>query len=285
MNARRTVTAGLRRGWTEFGHFLANPKEIWQTTLGAVGVYAALVLFIGDREVPGTGVPLGLFITAGYIATMMMQVGLYNLPMMITADREEGALLRLRGIPGGIAVYLVGKGLLVLAVTVTVLAMMLVAGVLLAGIALPADPAKWLTLAWVLVLSLLATVPLGAAVGCLLPNVRSGAGILMVPFMVFIVAAGVFFPVTAFPEPMQAATQAIPLYWMALGVRSVFLPDSMLAAELHGSWQPVETAAVLGAWALAGMVLAPLLLRRMTRKESGSRLAARRERASARAVY
>jgi ABC-2 type transport system permease protein len=41
----------------------------------------------------------------------------------------------------------------------------------------------------------------------------------------------------------------------------------------------VETVAVLGVWAVAGLVLAPVVLRRMARRESGSSVAARREKA------
>jgi ABC-2 type transport system permease protein len=36
--------------------------------------------------------------------------------------------------------------------------------------------------------------------------------------------------------------------------------------------------AVLGVWAVLGMVLAPIVLRRMARRESGSTVAAARER-------
>jgi ABC-2 type transport system permease protein len=36
---------------------------------------------------------------------------------------------------------------------------------------------------------------------------------------------------------------------------------------------------VLGAWAVAGLVVAPMVLRRMARRESGSSVAARREKA------
>jgi ABC-2 type transport system permease protein len=35
----------------------------------------------------------------------------------------------------------------------------------------------------------------------------------------------------------------------------------------------------LGAWALAGLIIAPPVLQRMARRESGSRVAERRERA------
>jgi ABC-2 type transport system permease protein len=36
---------------------------------------------------------------------------------------------------------------------------------------------------------------------------------------------------------------------------------------------------VLGAWALLGLLLAPIVLHRMARRESGSRVAERREKA------
>jgi ABC-2 type transport system permease protein len=41
---------------------------------------------------------------------------------------------------------------------------------------------------------------------------------------------------------------------------------------------------VLGAWAIAGLVLAPVLLRRAARREAGSRVATRRERAITRVI-
>ena len=50
------------------------------------------------------------------------------------------------------------------------------------------------------------------------------------------------------------------------------------ALEVGGSWRSAETAIVLGAWAVVGLVLAPTVLRRMARRESGSRVAERRER-------
>jgi hypothetical protein len=61
----------------------------------------------------------------------------------------------------------------------------------------------------------------------------------------------------------------------------VLLPDSMLAAEIGRSWRPLETAGMLSAWTITGMVLAPWLLRRTTLRESGSRLSARRHSSTA----
>jgi len=100
-----------------------------------------------------------------------------------------------------------------------------------------------------------------------------------------LIISGVLFPVTSLPEPVQWVAQAFPLYWQGLGLRSVFLPHSMLAAEIGHSWRPLQTAAVLATWSLGGMILASWLLRRTTRRESGTRLTERQQRLAARSGY
>jgi ABC-2 type transport system permease protein len=77
---------------------------------------------------------------------------------------------------------------------------------------------------------------------------------------------------------LQAVAQVSPIYWLGLGMRSAMLPDAAVVAELGASWRHLETAGMLGLWAVLGLVLAPVLLRRMARRESGSSVAERRER-------
>ena len=101
--------------------------------------------------------------------------------------------------------------------------------------------------------------------------------------MGLIAISGIFYPVTALAGWVQGVAQVFPVYWLGLGMRAALLPDAAAAAEIGGSWRQLETAAVLGAWALAGVVLAPVVLRRMARRESGSSVAARRDRALQRA--
>ena len=50
-------------------------------------------------------------------------------------------------------------------------------------------------------------------------------------------------------------------------------------SEIDGSWRTLLTIGVLLVWAVVGLALAPVLLRRMARRESGSSVAARREKA------
>ena len=60
------------------------------------------------------------------------------------------------------------------------------------------------------------------------------------------------------------------MYWIGLGLRSAFLPDAAAAVELGGSWRTGQTVLVLGAWAVVGWLVTPVVLRRMARRQSGS---------------
>ena len=57
------------------------------------------------------------------------------------------------------------------------------------------------------------------------------------------------------PSLLQMIAAVFPLKWMAQGMRSVFLPDSMASVEVSGSWQHGLTALILVAWTIAGLVL------------------------------
>ncbi|MFB4303161.1 ABC transporter permease [Actinomadura sp. NTSP31] len=284
MNAR-VIGIGARRGWAEHVHSLRNRRELLTGLAGTVGVFVLMVRWQGGHDAEGTRVSEAVLLAAGFVAFCVFSTGLMNLAMMIAADREEGTLLRLRTVPGGVAAYLVGRAVSVLLQIVTYVVLMLVAGVAFAGLDLPSDPGRWLTLLWVLALGTLAVVPFGAALGTLLPGPRNAASILSLPVMGLMVVSGVLFPVTSLPAQVQWIAQAFPLYWEGLGLRSAFLPDAMLAGEIGGSWRPLETAGMLGAWAVAGLLVAPWLLLRATRRESGARLAARRERRAAQGAF
>src|ERR1700689_5179143 len=91
--------------------------------------------------------------------------------------------------------------------------------------------------------------------------------------------SGVFYPITHLPVFLQWTGQVFPLYWLGLGMRSALLPHALAAVAVGHSWRHLSTVGALSAWAIAGLVLAPVVLRRMARRESGSNVAARREKA------
>ncbi|WP_405679371.1 ABC transporter permease [Streptomyces sp. NBC_01511] len=275
---RRHWRVGLIRGRIELRHLLRNPKEL-SGHLTNVVVALLVAAYVSD-DVPGTDTPMSHLVLAGFAAYLLFQIGLVNLPQMLVTEREEGVLLRLRATPGGIPAYLVAKCLLVVVTAVGTLALLLATTALLVDGPLPRGPGGWLTLLWVTTLGLLAVVPLGAAIGAVLPNPREALALIMLPTMALLITSGAVFPITALPVPVQQVASVFPLKWMAQGLRSALLPDSARAAEAAGSWELPMVALVLTAWAVLGFLLAIPLLRRAARRESGSRLTARHHKAA-----
>ncbi|MFD8549463.1 ABC transporter permease [Streptomyces sp. NPDC059649] len=275
---RRYWRAGVLRGGIEIRHLLRNPRELSGHLINIV--VALVVVSYMDDNVPGTHVPMAHLTLCGFAAYLLFQIGLVNLPQILVTEREEGALLRLRTTPGGIPAYLIAKSVLVVAMALVTLVVLLGAGALLANGPLPHGVDNWLTLLWVSALGLLAVVPLGAAIGAVLPNPREALALIMLPAMGLLVTSGAMFPLTSLPAVVQKIASVFPLKWMAQGVRSALLPDVARAAEPAGSWELPTVALVLTAWVVVGFLLAVPLLRRAARRESGSRLGERHRKAN-----
>lgn len=91
----------------------------------------------------------------------------------------------------------------------------------------------------------------------------------------------------AFPGVHLAAAGLGTLVWVALlgllATIPIGTPPGLASVEIDGSWRLPLVFLVLSLWALLGLTAAPVVLRRMARHESGSRVAERRERAMVRA--
>lgn len=123
-----------------------------------------------------------------------------------------------------------------------------------------------------------ATQLLGALLGSLVASPRAVSYIALA-VMVLTAASGIFYPLSAIPVWVQWVGQASPIYWLGLGMRSGLLPAAAAANEIAGSWRTWETFAALSAWTILGLAMAPPMLRRMARRESGSRVADRQDKA------
>ncbi|GAA0253094.1 ABC transporter permease [Cryptosporangium japonicum] len=276
------VRAGVSRGLIELRQTLTTPMDLWNHVLPSV-IYLVVLYFTRGDTVPGTAFSLGARTLPSLIGMTIVFSGLSTMMMSLAVEREDGTLLRAKAVPSGMVGYLVGKIVLVSSMTILNIAVILVPSLfLLDGLAI-GSVTSWLTLAWVLVLGLVATLPLGAVLGALIDNPRNG-GLAILPIMALIAISGIFYPLDGYPDWLASLGRVFPVYWLGLGMRSALLPDGMAAVEHAGSWQHLETLGVLGAWAIAGLVAAPIVLRRMARRESGSAVIARRERALQRAA-
>ncbi len=265
--------AGLARGRAEVRQTLTNGQDLWNYLFPTL-IFLVVMFFMRNSTVPGTTFSLGSRTLPSVIGMGIAFGGLVTLMMSLAVEREDGTLLRAKAIPNGMLGYLIGKIVTVSGMTVVAQSFVLIPSLfMLDGIAI-----DWFTLVWVVALGLVATLPLGAVAGSLFSNPRN-SGLIMLPVMGLVAVSGIFYPIGSMPEWVQGLAQVFPIYWLGLGMRSAMLPDNLAAVEIGESWRHLETLGVLGAWAVAGLVVAPMVLRRMARRESGSSVAARREKA------
>lgn len=272
------VRLGLSRGWTEFRHFLTNAQDVG-FTLVTTAALVAVLWFQRDARVPGLELGLAAATLPGLLGMSVAFNGLISAVSVLAVEREDGTLLRAKTLPQGMVGYLVGRVVSLSLSAIGSLVLVLLFGLLLVPELISAGVGGWLTVAWVTLLGLAATLPWGAVIGSLARSPQGATGLSMLTFGAVTAVSGIFYPITALAGWLQVVAQMFPLYWLGLGMRSALLPDWAAAAELGGSWRSLPTAAVLLAWAVAGMLLAPPILRRMARHESASLMQVRRERA------
>jgi ABC-2 type transport system permease protein len=268
------VRAGLSRGWIETRQNLSETVYVIGHAIPPVA-YVAVLLFMdwtmGGKTVPGTEFAVVTMVLPSLLGMAIAYGGLSGPAGSITADGEDGTLLRAKATPNGMLGYLVGKIVMfTLTTLVAVLAIVIPGSLIVDDVIL--DARSWLLLALIFIVGMVSTVPIGVALGSLM---KSSVQAMLVPlaWTLIMCASGIFFPITILPTWLQWVAQAFPVYWLGLGARSAMLPADLVAAEIGQSWRTVEMFAVLGVWAAIGFLLAPILLRRMARRQSGSALA------------
>jgi len=274
----RSLRIGVARGGIELRQTLTTPTDLWAYLFPAV-LLLGTIFFMRDAHVPGTTFSLGASTLPGVLGMGLALGGLLTVSQQLVVEREDGTLLRAKATPNGMTSYVIGKAVVVGGMTILGMLLQLIPGLFLVE-GLHVSVGGWLTLAWLIPLAFLATMPIGAVVGSVFESPRN-MGLAVLPIFGLVAISGIFYPITAMPGWLQGVAQAFPMYWLGLGMRSVFLPDSLAAVELTHSWRHWETLGVLAIWAVGGLALAPVILRRMARRESGSAVAARRERALA----
>jgi ABC-2 type transport system permease protein len=277
--ATNAIRLGLRRGWIEWMQSLRSAQDqgfyvfTGLAVLGYLWIRRDDTVAGSDLLVPTVSLPSML---GGLIAFGVVIGPAYALAM----EREDGTLLRYKSAPHGLKGYFTGQLFMFSAGLLPQLLVILVPSFLLFDDVMSRGAAGWLTVAWVIALGVLATMPLGMIIGALVPNMQKVGTWGMMPVLVLAGISGIFYPIQQLWGWVQVVAQIFPMYWLGLGMRSAFLPDSAAALEVGGSWRSPETALVLAAWAIVGMVITPIVLRRMSRRQSASQVEAARHAAA-----
>lgn len=281
MNPRsHAVKVGLARGWHEFSLGLKSPQD-W-------GFYVFLALVTvgylwlnrnNEVELAGFSMSLPAFVMPSMLGALIAFGLVIGPGYALAMEREDGTLLRSKAVPHGLVGYVSGQVVLNAMGIIPTFVIVLVPSAFLFGDLMQNGTGGWWTVLWVTVLGLLATLPIGIILGSVVPGVQKMGTWGFFPIMALVAISGIFFPIQVMWSWVQTVAQMFPIYWLGLGMRSAFLPDSATALEIGGSWRTGATIAVLAAWAVFGLLLTPRVLRQMARRQSGSAVEAAREQA------
>jgi len=276
---RHAIKTGMERGWTEFVLSLKSPQDqgfylfmslavlgyLWVNRNDPIEGTSLLLPSVAMPSILGALIAFGLVIGPGYSLAM---------------EREDGTLLRAKAVPHGLTAYVTGQVVLHSASIIPSIAVILIPGMFLFDGLMQNGASGWGRVVLFLLLGLLATLPIGIILGSVVPGVQKMGTWGFFPVMILTSISGIFFPIQGLWTWVQWVAQAFPIYWLGIGMRSAFLPDAAATLEIGGTWRTTETFVVLAVWAIAGLVLAPKVLRRMAQRQSGSQVEAARDQAA-----
>lgn len=244
---------GLSRIVPELKMFYRRPEQL-VLTFSMPAVIGILLGSIFTTKLPNSDTSTGAVIAASILAYGILSTSFINLGISIAADRESGALRRLRGTPTTASSYFIGKIALVAVASLAEAVVLLAVGVLVFKLHLPTNGFGWFTLSWVFILGIVSCSLLGIFVSNLASGAVSAAVITNGPAVALQFVSGTYVPLMALPAWMLTIGSVFPVKWMAQGFRSVLLPPNMAAFEPAGSWEHWTTFLVLTAWSVGGLI-------------------------------
>ena len=247
------VRIGFSRVVPELKGFYRRPEQM-ALTFSMPTVICLLLGSIFTAKLPNSDISTGTVIAASMLAYGILSTSFINLGISIAADRDTGALRRLRGTPTTATSYFIGKIVLVAIVSVAEAVILLAVGVLVFGLRLPTGPFEWFTLAWVFLLGIISCSLLGIFISNLASNAVAAAVITNGPAVGLQFISGTYVPLVVLPTWMLVAGSIFPVKWMAQGFRSVLLSEQMVAFEPAGSWELGRIFLVLAAWSVGGLL-------------------------------
>jgi ABC-2 type transport system permease protein len=252
--------AGISRGRVELKTFFRERQSV-VFILIMPAVMLMLLGAIFGKEHTGPGITIGDLYVAGLIGGGVMATSYQNLGISIAFERERFGLKRLRGTPMPAASYFLGKIIQVMVAAIAEVAVLLAIGLAFYHLQLPTSLAAWWTFTWVFVLGVAGCSLLGIAASSVPRSAaRNGVAVITLPFVVLQFISGVYVPFFLVPSWLRAIASVFPLEWMCRGMRSVFVPQAV-SLEPTGTWQHGQTALVLSAWIVAGLVLCLMTFR------------------------
>jgi len=269
--AGRTLRLGASRIGNEVRTYFRQGDSVFFTFLFPLVMLTIFSTAFSNQsfgtDATGADVSAAEYYLPGMLAAGLLLSGLQNLAVDIANERSDGTLKRLAGTPLPVVSYFIGKIGQVLVTGAAQAALLLVVAAVLFGVALPTEPAKWFTFAWVFVLGVTTSAVLGIALSRVPRSGKSATAVVIPIVLVLQFISGVYLAFSQLPDWLQNVASAFPLKWMAQGMRAVFLPENFESAEPGGVWNLAGVALATGVWFVVGFVVCRVTFR-WIRKDS-----------------
>jgi ABC-2 type transport system permease protein len=236
------VLAQLRLAWEQFRF---ERKLFWRNPSAAFFNFLLplLLLFLVATAFSTDDKELEVLIP-GIAGMGVLATTFTSLAFNLTLLRDEGVLKRIRGTPMPAGAYLAGLiGSAALNAFLQVLAVVVI-GNLVYGVEWPQEP---LLLVVFTALGVVCFAALGVAFAHVIPNEDAAPAYTNAVFLPLIFISGVFYDAKDLPEALKAVAEIFPLK---------HLIDGLSIAITGGGADAATAAAVVGGWAVAGIVLA-----------------------------
>ncbi len=185
------------------------------------------------------------FLVPGVLAMAIMNSGLLGLSSSFVIYRERGILRRVKATPFPLASFIVARISTQVLIAVSQSVLLLVTGKVLFDIQISGD---YISLFILVTLGALAFLSIGFFISGVSRNVETAATIANAVAFPMLFLGGVFFPIDSAPSWLKPIANALPLTYLANGLRDVMIRGDTIMRV----WQAV---AVLLATSLIGLLL------------------------------
>lgn len=186
------------------------------------------------------------YLLAGLLGYGVIATAFAGLCITTVIRREDGILKRVRGTPMPTASYIGG----VLASTLLVYgleaAALIVLGRVLFGVPFPD---RWLSLVLALLLGGVAFAAMGLALTAAIRSAEGSSAVVNAIYLPMAFVSGAFFSAHSFPLFLRTIADVLPLTYFIRMMRDILLHGEQI-------WTNWRSAAVVGAWGLAGALAA-----------------------------
>lgn len=253
--------------WHQFRY---DRKTFWRETTGVFFTVALPLIFLflfvsifggGDLEVGDDTVSGATYYVPGILALAVVSATTVNLAISIAIMRERGVLKRLRSTPLPPWVFMGGRILTAVSVSLLMVAVVTVIGWLVYGVEVPTTTLPGL-LATLLV-GITALSFLGFAMTAAIPSEEAAPAVTNAIILPLYFFSGIFIPADQLPAVMRTIGDLFPVSHLFQALFTAYDPATT------GAGIEADHLAVLAAWGVVGVLVATRLFRWAPRSGRG----------------